>query len=114
MSRSFLAIILATAGAILLGQGIYIHAKAMLAQVLLQRAFTETITTGHAASRGLGPTPGQTRASLSDGSAPARSHLPAAAARRWPSGPAMSSVPPTPANEGSPSIRRIATHISGF
>jgi sortase A len=48
MSRSFLAIILATAGAILFGQGIYIHAKAMLAQVLLQRAFAETITTGHA------------------------------------------------------------------
>ena len=48
MSRSFLAIILATAGAILFGQGIYIHAKAMLSQVLLQRAFAETITTGHA------------------------------------------------------------------
>ena len=48
MSRSFLALILAIAGAILFGQGIYIHAKAMLAQVLLQRAFAETIATGHA------------------------------------------------------------------
>jgi sortase A len=48
MSRSFLALILALAGAILFGQGIYIHAKAMLAQVLLQRAFAETIATGHA------------------------------------------------------------------
>jgi len=48
MSRSFLALILATAGAILFGRGIYIQGKAMLAQVLLQRAFTETITTGHA------------------------------------------------------------------
>jgi len=63
MSRSFLALILATAGAILFGRGIYIQGKAMLAQVLLQRAFTETITTGHAASRGLGPTPGRTPAS---------------------------------------------------
>jgi sortase A len=48
MSRSFLALILATAGAILFGQGLYIHAKAMLAQVLLQRAFAETVATGRA------------------------------------------------------------------
>ena len=48
MSRSFLALILAIAGAVLFGQGIYVHAKAMLAQVLLQRAFAETIATGHA------------------------------------------------------------------
>jgi sortase A len=48
MSRSFLALVLALAGAILFGQGIYIHAKAVLAQVLLQRAFAETIATGHA------------------------------------------------------------------
>ena len=34
------------AGLILFGQGGYIHAKAMLAQVLLERAFTETIATG--------------------------------------------------------------------
>jgi len=37
---------LAFAGLILLGQGSYIHAKAMLAQILLERAFTETIATG--------------------------------------------------------------------
>jgi sortase A len=48
MSRSFLALVLAIAGTMLFGQGVYIHAKAMLAQVLLQRAFTETIATGHA------------------------------------------------------------------
>jgi sortase A len=48
MGRSFLALVLATAGAILFGQGIYIHAKAMLAQVLLQRAFAETIASGRA------------------------------------------------------------------
>jgi sortase A len=48
MSRPFVAIVVATAGAILLGQGVYIHAKAMLAQVLLERAFAETITTGRA------------------------------------------------------------------
>ncbi len=40
-------LLLALAGLILFGQGAYIHAKAMLAQVLLQRAFTETIATGH-------------------------------------------------------------------
>jgi sortase A len=31
----------------LFGQGIYIHAKALLAQLLLERAFAETIATGH-------------------------------------------------------------------
>ena len=34
------------AGLILFGQGVYIHAKALLAQVLLERAFTETVATG--------------------------------------------------------------------
>jgi sortase A len=34
-------------GFILLSQGAYIHAKALLAQILLQRAFAETIATGH-------------------------------------------------------------------
>jgi sortase A len=48
MSRLFIALVLATAGAILFGQGIYIHAKAMLAQVLLERAFVETVATGRA------------------------------------------------------------------
>jgi sortase A len=48
MTRSFAVFVLAIAGAILFGQGVYIHAKALLAQVLLQRAFTETIATGHA------------------------------------------------------------------
>jgi sortase A len=33
-------------GVVLLGQGAYIHAKALLAQVLLERAFAETIATG--------------------------------------------------------------------
>jgi sortase A len=48
MSRLFVALVLAAAGAILFGQGIYIHAKAMLAQVLLERALAETITSGRA------------------------------------------------------------------
>jgi sortase A len=48
MSRLFVALVLAIAGAILFGQGIYIHAKAMLAQMLLQRAFAETIASGRA------------------------------------------------------------------
>lgn len=45
MSRLPLIIILA--GLLLFGQGAYIHAKAMLAQVLLERAFATTIATGH-------------------------------------------------------------------
>jgi sortase A len=40
--------VLALAGLVLFGQGIYIHAKALLAQVLLERAFAETIAGGHA------------------------------------------------------------------
>jgi sortase A len=34
-------------GLVLFGQGVTIHAKALLAQVLLQRAFAETVATGH-------------------------------------------------------------------
>jgi sortase A len=34
-------------GIFLFGQGSYIHAKAMLAQVLLERAFTASLATGH-------------------------------------------------------------------
>ena len=41
-----LPLLLAISGLILFGQGGYIHAKALLAQVLLERAFTETIATG--------------------------------------------------------------------
>ena len=48
MIRLLAVFVLAIAGAVLFGQGIYVHAKAMLAQVLLQRAFAETIATGHA------------------------------------------------------------------
>jgi sortase A len=40
-------LLLALMGLILFGQGAYIHAKALLAQVLLQRAFEQTIATGH-------------------------------------------------------------------
>jgi sortase A len=39
--------LLALAGLILFGQGAYIHAKAALAQLLLERAFNETLATGH-------------------------------------------------------------------
>jgi sortase A len=46
MKRSLVALFLAVAGLILFGQGAYVHAKALLAQVLLERAFTETIATG--------------------------------------------------------------------
>jgi sortase A len=47
MPRFFLPLLFALAGLILLGQGSYIHAKAILAQILLERAFTETIASGH-------------------------------------------------------------------
>src|SRR4051812_48195878 len=46
MPRLFLPLLLAFAGLILLGQGSYIHAKALLAQILLERAFTESIANG--------------------------------------------------------------------
>src|SRR5712672_3004408 len=46
MPRFTLPLLLALAGLILFGQGAYIHAKALLAQVLLERAFNTTIATG--------------------------------------------------------------------
>src|SRR6478609_6870511 len=48
MSRFILPPLLTLAGLILLGQGSYIHTKALLAQILLERAFTQTIATGRA------------------------------------------------------------------
>ncbi len=45
MSR-ILPLLLALIGLILFGQGAHIHAKALLAQVLLERAFDTTIATG--------------------------------------------------------------------
>src|SRR5436190_24150836 len=46
MPRFALPLLLALIGLILFGQGAYIHAKALVAQVLLERAFTNTVTTG--------------------------------------------------------------------
>ena len=46
MTRFAAALLLALTGLVLFGQGVYIHAKALLAQVLLERAFTETIVSG--------------------------------------------------------------------
>jgi len=40
------AALLGAAGVILLGQGAWIQAKAVLAQILLERAFAETLATG--------------------------------------------------------------------
>lgn len=48
MRRLVLPLLLCLAGMILFGQGAYIHAKALLAQILLQRAFSETIASGRA------------------------------------------------------------------
>ena len=47
MPRFVLPLLLAISGLILFGQGAYIHAKALVAQVLLERAFEKTIATGH-------------------------------------------------------------------
>jgi sortase A len=47
MPRFVPPLLLALIGMFLLGQGAWIHAKALLAQVLLERAFTQTIATGH-------------------------------------------------------------------
>lgn len=47
MTRLIPTLALALAGLVLFGQGIAIHAKALVAQVLLQRAFAETIASGH-------------------------------------------------------------------
>jgi sortase A len=47
MPRTITPLLLALIGLLLFGQGAYIHAKALLAQVLLERAFDETIATGH-------------------------------------------------------------------
>jgi sortase A len=47
MPRFAIALLFALAGLLLFGHGAYIHAKAQLAQVLLERAFAETIATGH-------------------------------------------------------------------
>ena len=46
MTRLALTLILALAGLVLLGQGAYIHAKALVAQVLLERAFDESVVSG--------------------------------------------------------------------
>jgi sortase A len=41
-----LALALLIGGIVLVGQAVYIHAKALLAQILLERAFTQTLATG--------------------------------------------------------------------
>jgi sortase A len=46
MPRFAAPLALALIGLVLFGQGAYIHAKALVAQVLLERAFAETIASG--------------------------------------------------------------------
>ena len=41
------AVLLCVAGLVLFGQGVWIHAKALLAQVLLERAFATSLASGH-------------------------------------------------------------------
>jgi sortase A len=47
MPRFLIPLVIALVGIALLGHGALIHAKAIVAQLLLERAFTETIATGH-------------------------------------------------------------------
>jgi sortase A len=47
MPRFIPALVLALLGAVLFGHGAYIHAKALVAQLLLERAFAATIASGH-------------------------------------------------------------------
>jgi sortase A len=47
MPRFILPLLLAVIGAALFGHGAYVHAKAWLAQALLERAFAATIASGH-------------------------------------------------------------------
>jgi sortase A len=42
-----LALALLLGGIVLVGQAVYIHAKALLAQILLERAFAQTLASGH-------------------------------------------------------------------
>ncbi|MET4386739.1 sortase A [Bradyrhizobium sp. F1.4.3] len=46
MPRFISPLVLALVGAILFGDGVYIHAKAWFAQVLLERAFDRSVATG--------------------------------------------------------------------
>lgn len=46
MPRLLLPFLLALLGLVLFSQGAYIHAKAMLAQLLLEHAFSETVASG--------------------------------------------------------------------
>jgi hypothetical protein len=114
MSRLFVALILAAAGAILFGQGIYIHAKAILAQVLLERAFAETITTG----RVVKPWPWadtwpQARITVKRIGASAIA-LAGSSGQALAFGPGHVERTADAANAGPPSTRRIGTPISGF
>jgi sortase A len=42
-----LALALLLSGLVLIGQAVYIHAKALLAQILMERAFAQTLATGN-------------------------------------------------------------------
>ena len=44
---TILAAAAALIGLVLIGQGLWIHAKALLAQILLERAFAQTLASGH-------------------------------------------------------------------
>ena len=113
MPRFILPLLLALAGLILFGQGAYIHAKALLAQVLLERAFEKTIATGRETKPwSWADTWPVARIEVKRIHASAIVLVQAAAARRSPSVRAMSNARPMPASAASPSIPRTATRIS--
>ena len=108
------AAIFALAGMWLVGDALYIHAKAMLAQVLLERAFAASIATGAAVKPW----------SWADTWPVARIEVPRLGARAivlavgsgqaLAFGPGHASARPTPARTAPPSTRPIATPISPF
>ena len=98
----------------MIGQGAIIPAKAWLAQILLERAFAQSLASHQPARPGPGPTLRRSRGSACRGSASRRSCCRAARARRWRSG-----RPCFPAAAGSASAAPrssppIATPISRF
>ena len=91
MTRFAASLALALAGLVLFGQGAYIHAKALLAQVLLERAFAETIASGRDIKPWSWADTWPVARIEVQRLRPPPSCWPAAAVRRWPSAPGMSS-----------------------
>jgi len=92
---------LALGGLILIAQGIYVHAKAMLAQVLLERAFAQALSSGTPSSPGPGPTPGRSHAWSCRGSAKSAIVLAGASGQALAFGPGQLERTPEIGEEGT-------------